>query len=246
MLGNGFTCAIACAVAIINSTASADDLLRLFEEVVRSGRHLALMAHFSHPREMETPAAQQALRRIIATGAVVRCQAPLIAHVNDSAPAWAEMWRKQVALGAVPYYMFVERDTGARHYFEVPLARALRIFSDAYRRVSGLCRTVRGPSMSATPGKVLVDGIAEVGGERVFVLKMIQARDPSWVNRVFFARYDPEASWLHELEPAFGERRFFFQRCREAPKLPLWGRGPEGRERRHRAPAGRLDIDEAG
>jgi KamA family protein len=130
----------------------ADDLLRLFEEVAKAGRHLAIMAHFSHPRELETPVAQAAIRRITSTGAVVRCQAPLIKHVNDDADAWSEMWRMQVALGAVPYYMFVERDTGPKNYFEVPLAKALDVFTDAYSRVSGLARTVRGPSMSATPG----------------------------------------------------------------------------------------------
>ncbi len=189
----------------------ADDLLRLFEEVVDSGRHLALMSHYSHPVELEPPIAQEAVRRIIGTGAVVRCQAPLIRHVNDDAEAWADMWRKQVALGAVPYYMFVERDTGPRNYFEVPLARALQIFQRAYQNVSGLARTVRGPSMSATPGKVLVDGMASVGGEDVFVLKFLQGRDPRWIERIFFAEHDPRAAWLDELRPAFGEDRFFFE-----------------------------------
>ncbi|HSN98358.1 MAG TPA: hypothetical protein VLS89_08670, partial [Candidatus Nanopelagicales bacterium] len=162
--------------------SDADDLLRLFEEVQSSGRHLALMAHYSHPREIGTAVAQAAVRRIRSTGAVVRCQAPLIRHVNDDPAAWAAMWSMQVRLGAVPYYLFVERDTGAQRYFEVPLARAAEIFHQAYRSVSGLARTVRGPSMSATPGKVLVDGVAQVGGERVFVLQLLQARDPSWVG----------------------------------------------------------------
>jgi KamA family protein len=194
------------------SDPDADDVLRLFEEVRRSGRQLALMAHFSHPRELLTPAVRDALRRIHDTGAVVRCQAPLIRHVNDDADVWAEMWRLQLRLGAVPYYMFVARDTGPQHYFEVPLARGLRIFDRAYARLSGLGRTVRGPSMSATPGKVAVDGVAEVGGEKVFVLKMIQARSPKWVNRVFFARFDSQASWLDQLEPAAGRSEFFFDR----------------------------------
>ena len=189
----------------------ADDLLRLFEEVTESDRNLALMAHFTHPRELETPIAKEAIRRVRSTGAVVRCQAPLIAHVNDHAEDWARMWLEEVKLGAIPYYMFVERDTGAKHYFAIPLAKALRIFNDAYRTVSGLARTVRGPSMSATPGKVLVDGITELSGEKVFVLKFLQARDPAWVGRVFFARYDSQASWLDELEPAFGEKEFFFE-----------------------------------
>ena len=193
------------------SDNDADDLLRLFEEIRDSRRSVAVMAHYSHPRELGTPISRKAVRRIRDAGAVVRCQAPVIRRVNDSAEAWATMWRRQVRVGAVPYYMFVERDTGAKDYFEIPLARALQIFNDAYRQVSGLARTVRGPSMSATPGKVLVDGVAQIGGEKVFVLKFIQARDPRWVGRPFFARFDPEATWLDQLEPAFGEEEFFFE-----------------------------------
>jgi len=191
--------------------ADADDLMRLFEKVRESGRQLALMAHFSHPRELGTEAARRALRRVENTGAVVRCQAPLVRHVNDRAELWGDLWREQVRLGAVPYYMFVQRDTGPRAYFEVPLATAHRIFVAAARQVSGLGRTVRGPVMSARPGKILIDGVAELEGERVFVLKMIQGRDPSWAGRVFFARYDPTATWLDDLEPAFGETEFFFE-----------------------------------
>lgn len=177
----------------------ADALLRLFEEVVSRGRHLALMAHYSHPRELATEAAQAALRRIVATGTVVRCQAPVVSHVNDSAATWADLWSRQVRLGAIPYYMFVERDTGPRRYFELPLARALEIFDGASRRVSGLARTARGPVMSATPGKVLVDGVVEFSGEPAFVLKLIRAREPASVNRSFLARYDADATWLDQL-----------------------------------------------
>jgi hypothetical protein len=208
------------------SDPDADDLLRLFSEVRRAGRHLALMAHYSHPRELETAVAQDALRRVADTGAVVRCQAPCIRHVNDDPMAWAELWRLQVQLGAVPYYMFVERDTGPRRYFELPLTRTLEIFRGAYRQVSGLARTVRGPSMSATPGKVLVVGTAEVGGERVFVLEFLQGRDPDWVGRPFFARFDPHATWLDDLAPAFGEREFFFEpalgEIRREGSAPAW------------------------
>jgi KamA family protein len=189
----------------------ADELLTLFEDVRRAGRHFAFMAHYSHPRELETAVAERATRRIRDSGATIRSQAPLIRHVNDSSDDWAEMWRRQVKLGVVPYYMFVERDTGARNYFEVPLARALRIFNRAYRQVSGLARTVRGPSMSATPGKVLIDGVTSVNGEKVFVLKLLRGRNPEWVGKPFFARFDPEATWLDDLEPAFGAKEFFFE-----------------------------------
>ncbi|MGD9601565.1 MAG: KamA family radical SAM protein [Gammaproteobacteria bacterium] len=217
------------------SDPDADDLLALFEQVRRAGRHLALMAHYSHPRELEPPVAQQAIRRITDTGAVVRCQAPLIRHVNDSADTWMRLWRAEVLLGAVPYYMFVERDTGPKQYFEVPLARAYEIYSDAYQRVSGLARTVRGPSMSATPGKVAIDDVAEIHGEKVFVLKVLQGRDPAWSNRVFFARYDAGATWLDQLRPAFGEQQFFFDgvlaEMKRTGVQPAWGHETHIRKR---------------
>jgi len=189
----------------------ADDLLQLFEEVRAAGKHLALMTHFSHPREIETRVAAEGLRRAAGAGAVVRCQAPLMRGINDDPDVWADLWSRQVRLGAVPYYLFVARDTGPKGYFEVPLARAHDIFREACRRVSGLARTVRGPSMSALPGKVVVDGVADVAGERVFVLKLLQGRVPGWVGRPFFAAFDPEAAWLDHLRPAFGEAEFFYE-----------------------------------
>ena len=189
----------------------ADDFLRLIEEVKAAGKHFALMAHSSHSRELEPKMARHAVERVLNAGAVIRCQAPLIRKVNDNANVWAQLWRRQVQLGMVPYYMFVERNTGAKAYFEVPLARAYKVFTEAYSQVVGLCRTVRGPSMSAMPGKVVVDGITQVAGEKVFVLKFLQGRDPKWANQVFFAKYDPKATWLSDLQPAFGEERFFFE-----------------------------------
>jgi KamA family protein len=184
----------------------AGDALRLFEQVAETGKTLALMAHFTHPRELEPALVARAIGRIRSAGAVIRTQAPLIRTINDDAATWSRMWRTQLRLGLVPYYMFVERDTGPQGYFAVPLVRAAEIFRDAYSSVSGLGRTVRGPSMSATPGKVCVDGVADVAGQRVFVLHMIQARDPSLVGRPFFARFDPDAVWLSDLKPAFADR----------------------------------------
>lgn len=185
--------------------ADADDLLRLFDRVVKAGKHLALMAHYSHWRELSTPIAREAVRRIRGTGAVIRTQAPMIRHVNDDGTTWVRMWKEQVRLGCVPYYMFVERDTGAHHYFSVPLAQALDIYQAAFRRMSGIGRTARGPVMSAHPGKVLVQGVANIAGRKVFVLSLIQARNQERAGRVFFARYDPRATWLTDLQPVFGQ-----------------------------------------
>lgn len=132
-------------------------------------------------------------------------------HINDKPETWAALWRKQVDSNCVPYYMFVERDTGAKRFFSIPLERCWNLFRTAYQKVSGLCRTVKGPVMSATPGKVRVIGLTEINGEKVFVLEFIQGRNADWVGRPFFATYDPTATWLKELKPAFGEERFFFE-----------------------------------
>ncbi len=188
----------------------ADDLMRLFEEVVGSGLHLSIMSHFSHSRELETPVVEAAVKRILNTGSVVRCQAPLVRHVNDDPAIWIKMWKTQVKLGAIPYYMFVARNTGSKEYFKISLARAFNIFAEAYKQISGLCRTVRGPSMSANPGKVMICGITELNSEKVFVLKFIQGRNTDWTNQIFFARYDEKACWLNDLKPAFGKENFFF------------------------------------
>ena len=154
-------------------------------------------------------------------------QAPLIRHVNDDPEAWAALWKTGVRLGIIPYYMFVERDTGARNYFEVPLVQCYEIFKAAYASVSGLSRSVRGPCMSAFPGKVRVLGIVSLRDmmdraviesvrdavgfdildpdKPMMVCDFIQARDPAWVRKPFFAEFDEDAAWFDELRPVFGK-----------------------------------------
>ncbi len=189
----------------------ADGVLSLFERIVNSGKHLAIMGHYNHWVELSTNIAQEAIRRIRNTGAEIRTQSPLIKHINDDPNVWAKMWKEQVNLGCIPYYFFVERNTGAKNYFSIPLERAYNIFREAFVQVSGLSRTVRGPSMSALPGKIAIEGIAEIRGEKVFVLTLLQARNPEWGKRPFFAKYDPKATWLSDLRPAFGQPKFFYQ-----------------------------------
>jgi KamA family protein len=190
----------------------AQELLDLFTRLVDAVKHISFMAHLNHPQEMRTDICKEAIRRIRATGVQIRTQAPLLNNINTNPDDWAQMWREQVKLGMIPYYMFIERDTGAKRYFEVPLYKTWEIFKDAYKQVSGLARTVRGPSMSAGPGKVEVQGVSEIHGEKVFVLRFIQARNPEWVQRPFFAKFDEKATWLNHLVPAFGEEKILLAR----------------------------------
>lgn len=189
----------------------AGELLDLFKKVSDSGKQIALMAHFNHPVELSTEAVQEAIKLVRDSGAKIRTQSPIMKNINDSGGVWTEMWRLQASLGCIPYYMFMARDTGAKEYFGISIEKAYEIFRQAYSEVSGVARTARGPVMSSAPGKAHIVGISEVNGEKIFVLQFLQARNPEWVKRPFFAKYDSEASWLTDLEPAFGEEKFFWQ-----------------------------------
>ncbi|MHA1866524.1 MAG: KamA family radical SAM protein [Candidatus Heimdallarchaeaceae archaeon] len=187
-----------------------EDILDLFSEIVENKKHLAFMAHFNHPNELKTEAVKEAIKRILKTGAVIRTQSPILKHINDSPEVWSEMWIKQVNLGMIPYYMFIARDTGARHFFELPLFDAWKIYIKAYSSVSGLSRTVRGPVMSSLYGKIHVLGVNKLNNnEDVFVLRFIQARNPNWVGKPFFAKFNKQATWIDQLEPLFGDKFFF-------------------------------------
>lgn len=188
----------------------AKQSLEMFERITNKGIQVAIMAHFNHLVELSTGSVKEAIKLVRNTGAQIRTQSPVLAHINDDANMWAEMWGKQVQLGCIPYYMFVVRDTGAQHYFGISLVKAYELFREAYKKVSGLGRTVRGPSMSATPGKVLVDGTPTINGKKVISLRFLQGRNPDWVQKPFFAEYDEKAIWLDELKPAF-EEKFFFE-----------------------------------
>ena len=91
----------------------AEDILDIFRKVNQSGKHLSFMAHFNHPAELSTEVVKEAISRIRATGSQIRTQAPVMKGINDHPEVWAELWKLQMKLGCVPYYMFVARDTGA-------------------------------------------------------------------------------------------------------------------------------------
>ena len=85
----------------------------------------------------------------------------------------------------------------------------MNIFVNAYKQVSGLARTVRGPSMSATPGKILIDGIVSINKKKFLSLRFLQGRNPDWVQKPFYAEYDEKAMWISDLKPAFSNKFFF-------------------------------------
>jgi len=188
----------------------ADEMLALFKRISESGIHLAFMAHFNHPIELSTQAVATAIHRIQMTGAQIRTQSPVLAHINDDSRIWSKMWQEQVNLGCIPYYMFAVRDTGAQSFFGVSLIRAHKIFSEAYQSVGGLARTVRGPIMSTNPGKIQILGTIDIRKKKAILLNFLQGRNPNWVQRPFLAKYDQNAIWIDELRP-FSGKKFFYE-----------------------------------
>ena len=146
------------------------------------------------------------MRRIRGTGAVIYAEGTLAGTVNDAPGVWAALWRTQVRLGMIPRTMALVPVTGPGTHFRVTLARAQQIFATVYASVSGLARTVRGPTMRDERGLVCIDGTVVADGRKVFVLRYLQARDPDLAGTPFFAAFSADAAWLTDLKPAPGTR----------------------------------------
>ncbi|MBE0661383.1 MAG: 4Fe-4S cluster-binding domain-containing protein [Bacteroidales bacterium] len=182
-------------------------MLDILKRISDSGLHLSIMAHFNHPNELETAVIQEAIHNGRQTGAEIRTQAPVLNHINNDSDAWARMWKKQVQLGMIPYYMFIERETGPYEYFSVPLAEVYRMYQHAIRETGSFSKTVTGPVMSAAKGKVQIMGVVDnpVNGNQYFMMQYVRHRDYRKTFKPFFMEFDPEATWVDQLNevPAF-------------------------------------------
>lgn len=182
----------------------AQEMLDLFKRIVDNGYHLSIMAHFNHINEMDNYVVEQAIRNIRSTGAQIRTQAPILRHINDDSDMWARMWSRQVKLGMIPYYMFVERETGPYEYFQMPLAEVYQLYGDAIREAGSFAKTVTAPVMSAAPGKVQIMGVTEnpLDNEKYFIMQFVRNRDYTKTFKPFLMKYDEKATWFNQLEPA--------------------------------------------
>lgn len=184
------------------------EVLDILRKVTASGRHLAIMSHFNHPAELKSDIVIDAIKNLRATGAEIRTQAPLLKTINNKSEIWAEMWETQVQMGMIPYYMFLPRDTGAQHYFAEDLKTALNIYKSAIQKLSGLCRTAKGPVMSALHGKIeVLDCVDDV-----FYLRYLQHRDPGLAYKVFKGRELVEnPKWFTDLTTIDEYEQHYFE-----------------------------------
>jgi len=179
------------------SDNDASDILDLIRLIGSSGKNCTIMAHISHPVELNTSIVQQAIKNVKSSGVIIRSQTPIIAHVNDSANTIKMLLNREVESGIVPYYLFLESSKGISDYFKISPPRALEIFQDAISSITGLARTVRGPVWNQNGRKVLLDGIVDCAGHNKLILKCLQSPDKTEVNSIRLIDYDAntDLSW---------------------------------------------------
>ena len=190
----------------------ASELLRLFERWVRAGKHVAIMAHYNHWRELDTPIAREAIRKIRGTGATIRSQGPLLRRINDDSNVWSRLWNEQGAPRDRPL-LHVRR---ARHRSEAVLRSAARTrLGDLPRRdEAGLGPRQNGAravdehesGQGRNPGRQ-----RGLRGESLRAAVHPGPQTPTGCSVRSNARFNERATWLDELKPAFGAPEFFFE-----------------------------------
>jgi EF-P beta-lysylation protein EpmB len=103
-----------------------------------TGTRLApvVVVHTNHAREIDVAVAA-ALGRLRAAGVPVLNQAVLLAGVNDSPEALADLSEALFAAGALPYYLHLLDPVAGAAHFEVPEPRALALHAELAARLPG-------------------------------------------------------------------------------------------------------------
>jgi EF-P beta-lysylation protein EpmB len=114
-----------------------------------------VVVHVNHPQELDE-ATVAALRKLHAAGVPLLNQAVLLAGINDDAQVLAELSRRLIEAGVLPYYLHqLDRVAGAAH-FEVSEARGRQLVARLRRLLPGYLvpRYVR--EVAGAPYKVVL------------------------------------------------------------------------------------------
>jgi EF-P beta-lysylation protein EpmB len=108
-----------------------------FVDILRSSRLTPIVVvHANHANELDEHAAE-ALATLANAGIVLLNQAVLLAGVNDSVEAQADLCERLVDLRVMPYYLHqLDRVAGAAH-FEVPVETGWQIIEQLRERLPG-------------------------------------------------------------------------------------------------------------
>jgi KamA family protein len=168
-------------------------LLRVISKHSYDDRRIYIVTHFDHPREL-TPEALSCVRKLIATGAILVNQTPLIRGINNDSNILTELFNRLSSIGAPQYYLFQCRPTRGNRCYSVPLDQGFRIYQEAITQVSGLAKRAK-YVMSHATGKIEIVGFEDGN----IYLKYHQAKDPKNLGRFFKLPWKPEAMWLDDL-----------------------------------------------
>ena len=100
---------------------------------------LYVVIHANHPREL-TPAARQAVGRLVHAGIPVLSQSVLLRGVNDDAAVLEALFRGLVAMRVKPYYLHHPDLALGTGHFRLGLDEGRRLAGALRGRVSGLCQ----------------------------------------------------------------------------------------------------------
>jgi EF-P beta-lysylation protein EpmB len=106
-------------------------------ELLRSTRMTPIVVvHANHPAEIDGDC-RDALRLMVTSGLTVLNQTVLLAGINDTVEALAELSLRLINVGVIPYYLHqLDRVAGTAH-FEVPPQQGLELIAELRRRLPG-------------------------------------------------------------------------------------------------------------
>ena len=202
-------------------TKEYEKTLGWFKTLIDSGVQVAIMAHFSTPREVLNPATIAAIRRLRSYGILIKSQSPIMNHISlftdengnvdidRSAQNWIDLGNIFAMVSVGFHSMYCARPTGEHHFFTVPLADIDKVFSKVYRSLPSISRPSRYITMTSSAGKTSILGTVEVNGEKLFALKFNESRNMEWMDKVFLAKYDEKENTVEKLVPYEGNKHFF-------------------------------------
>ncbi len=112
-----------------------------------------VVVHANHPREL-TPAAKEAVTRLVRAGIPVLSQTVLLRGVNDDAAVLEALFRGLVAMRVKPYYLHHADLARGTAHFRTGIAEGQLLARSLRGRVSGLCQPTYVLDIPGGHGKV--------------------------------------------------------------------------------------------
>jgi lysine 2,3-aminomutase len=123
-----------------------------------------VVVHANHPREL-TPAAKDAVARLVRAGIPVLAQTVLLRGVNDDAVVLEALFRGLVAMRVKPYYLHHADLARGTAHFRTGIASGQQLVQSLRGQVSGLCQPTYVLDIPGGYGKVPIGPCAIHGSD---------------------------------------------------------------------------------